>query len=352
MPSIELRPLERPVAYGVAGVYGLAILIVGTLYFQEPDRNEPAFRTWPDSAEAELYEQLVDPLSVAVLATDFDPETLLASFRLLPEPMGELGGSLGLGSAWYLNEVDLELIVNSVRGLDGGLSTALYFEGHPDALIPYSSIEAQLDIELQPGYRTRPSARWYPFDSYGFDLTIFAAQRPWSEDPLIPATDSGFFEGWVGLSVAPYAYSLPVGGHEFRFRPGSTSSWEPGQTVDVNAVLEDWEAGFASFEIYVTRTRGIKILVGLVSLALFLNLLAVVYLTARVVSTERPPSAQVLIWVAALSFAAVAIRDTMPAAPRPGVILDYLFFFPTLLAASIATVVLVFTWSRRSDYVA
>lgn len=352
MPSVELRPLERPVALGVAAVYGLAFLIVGILYHQATDRHEPSFRDWPDSEEAALYEQLIDPLSIAVLATDFNPETMLASFRLLPEPIGDLGGSLGLGSAWYLNDIDLELIVNSVSGLDGGVSAALYFEGHPDALIAYSSIEAQLDIEMFPGYRTRPATHWYPFDSYGYVLTVFASQRPWSEDPLIPSTDSAFLLDWDRLSVAPYSYSAPIGGYHFRFRPGSIDSWVPGQSVDVDAVLEDWQDGFASFEIYVSRTRGIKILVGLVSLALFLNLLAVIYLTARVVSTERPPSAQVLIWVAALSFAAVAIRDTMPSAPPPGIMLDYLFFFPTLLAASIATVVLVFTWSRRSDYVA
>lgn len=352
MPSIELRPLERPVAYGILAIYGIGFLIVGAFFVQATDRDQPPFRTWPDATEEELYEQLVDPLSIGVLALDFDAETLLASFRLLPEPIGELGSSLGTGSAWYLNEIDLELIVNSVRGLDGGLSSALYFEGHPDILIPYSSIEAQLDFTPFPGYRTRPRASWYPFDSYGYDLAIFAAQRPWSDAPLPPSRNSDVLSDWQGLGVAPYAYSLPIGGYEFRFRPGSIQSWEPGQTADVEAVLEDWREGTASLEIYVSRTRGIKILVGLISLALFLNLLAVIYLTARVVSTERPPSAQVLIWVAALSFAAVAIRDTMPAAPPPGIILDYLFFFPTLLAASIATVVLVFTWSRRSDYVA
>jgi hypothetical protein len=291
-------------------------------------------------------------LSIAVLATDFDPETMLASFRLLPELIGELGSSLGRGSAWYLNEIDLELLVNSVSGLDGGIASALYFEGHPDANIPYSSIEIQLDIELLAGYRTRPATRWYPFDSYAYVLTVIASQRPWSEEPLVPATDSDFLLGWDRLSVAPYAYSAPIGGYEFLFRPGSIESWEPGHVADVEAVLLDWQDGFASFEIYVRRTTGTKILVILVSLALFLNLLAVIYLTARVASNERPPSAQVLIWVAALSFAAVAIRDTMPAAPPLGVMLDYLFFFPTLLAASVATVVLVFTWSRRSDYVA
>ena len=352
MPRAELRPLERPVAYSLAAVYGLAFLVMGILYHQATDRLEPSFREWPAAAEAELYEQLIDPLSIAVLATDFDPETMLASFRLLPQPIGDLGDSLGLGSAWFLNDIDLEIIVNSVDGLDGSISSALYFEGNPSEMIPYASIRAELDVELFPGYRTRPSTRWYPFDSYAHVLTVFASQRPWSEEPLIPATDSAFLLNWDRMSVAPYAYSVPVGGFDFRFRPGSLSSWQPGQTGDVEAVLEDWQVGFASFEVYTSRTRGIKILVALVSLALFLNLLAVVYLTARVVSTERPPSAQVLIWVAALSFAAVAIRDTMPAAPPPGIMLDYLFFFPTLLAASIATVVLVFTWSRRSDYVA
>lgn len=352
MPGVELRPLERPVAYGIAAVYGLAFLITGIFFHQATDRLEPPFREWPVEAEDELYNRLEAPLFIAVLATDFDPETMLASFRLLPEPSDDLGGSLGRGSAWYLDEIDLELIVNSVSALDGDLSSALYFEGHPEGLIVYSSMEAQLDIELSPGYRIRPGTQWYPFDSYAHVLTVFASQRPWSEDPLIPATDSAFLLDWDRLSVAPYDYSASVGGYDFRFRPGSYDSWLPGQTADVDSVLLEWQEGFASFEVYVGRTRGIKILVGLISLALFLNLLAVVYLTARVVSTERPPSAQVLIWVAALSFAAVAIRETMPAAPPPGAIIDYLFFFPTLLAASVATVVLVFTWSRRSDYVA
>ena len=346
------QPLERLVAYGVAAIYGLAFLIAGITYHQATERSLPQFRQWPQPAQDQLYEQLVDPLSIAVLATDFDPETMLATFRLLPEPIGDLGGSLGLGSAWYLNDIDLELLVNSVSGLDGGMASALYFEGHPEGVIPYASVEVQLDIEFLAGYRTRPQTRWYPFDSYAYVLTVFTSQRPWSEDPLVPATDSDFLLDWDRLSVAPYGYSAPIGGYGFRFRPGSIESWEPGHAVDVDTVLDEWQGGFASYEVYVSRTRGIKILVALVSLALFLNLLAVIYLTARVASNERPPSAQVLIWVAALSFAAVAIRESMPAAPPPGVVLDYLFFFPTLLAASIATVVLVFTWSRRSDFVA
>ncbi len=352
MPRLNLRAAEKPVAIGLVAVYGVAFLITGILYHQDADRSEAAFRSWSQASEDELYESLSDPLGIAVLATAFDPETSIASIRLLPNPTGDLGSSLGAGSAWHLYDIDLELIVNSISGIGGESRTVAYFEGHPDAIIPYASIDAELDIRFFAGYRTRPYTQWYPFDSYAYDLTIFAAARPWSEDPLVPSTDSSFLLDWDSVSIAPYSYSNPVGGYAFRFRPGSISSWEAGQTEDVKAVLEDWEAGFASFEIYVERTPGVKILVGLVSLALFLNLLAVLYLTARVVSTERPPSAQVLIWVAALSFAAVAIRDTMPFAPPPGVMLDYLFFFPTLLAASIATVVLVFTWSRRSDFVA
>lgn len=65
----------------------------------------------------------------------------------------------------------------------------------------------------------------------------------------------------------------------------------------------------------------------------------------------RPPSAQILAWVAALSFATLAVREVLPDSPPPGIALDYLLFFPTLVVSAISTVLIGLSWSSRNDYV-
>jgi len=205
---MNLRAADRPVAVALVAADRLAFVITGILSHQATERSEPRFGSWSQADEDELCESLSDPILIAVLATSFDPETAIAGVRLLPYPSCDLGGAPGPGSAWHLHVIDLMLIVNSVSGLRGESITAAYFQGHPDAIIPYSSIHTQLDVAFFAGYRTRPERRWYPFDSYAYDLTIFASARPWSEDPLVGSTDSRFHLGWYDVSIASEIHQM------------------------------------------------------------------------------------------------------------------------------------------------
>ncbi len=65
---------------------------------------------------------------------------------------------------------------------------------------------------------------------------------------------------------------------------------------------------------------------------------------------RRPPTGFGLVWAAALAFAAVSLRTALPREVPYGVAFDWIFFFPTLLASALFTLMLATDWVRRDDF--
>jgi hypothetical protein len=86
-------------------------------------------------------------------------------------------------------------------------------------------------------------------------------------------------------------------------------------------------------------------------LLVLLTLMATIFSVGRVLYAirrlARPPTGQILVWVAALTFAVIAVRNSLPVPLGVGV--DYLFM-PLLLFTALATVELSFYWTTRHDY--
>jgi hypothetical protein len=74
------------------------------------------------------------------------------------------------------------------------------------------------------------------------------------------------------------------------------------------------------------------------------------WISLRIFSGKRPPSMQALIWSAASVLATVQLREMFPGNPRLGIGLDFVVFFPSLLASMLFGLLLTVMWIGRDDY--
>jgi hypothetical protein len=73
-------------------------------------------------------------------------------------------------------------------------------------------------------------------------------------------------------------------------------------------------------------------------------------MTLKVFQKRRPPSLQALVWAAATVLAMVNVRDLLPGRPRIGIMLDFVVFFPSLVASLVSASVLAILWQTREDF--
>lgn len=324
-------------------------LLVYALVFFGLHYATSAAMVLPTADEIEKYLSQLDPggLEVAFTPNGFEGGAQYLDVDLFPVPFEPYGHTLRSGS-WYLTNYDLQLTPDAIGTSVDDKRSALFFEAHPDYWITYGSIGLTLDIS--PALWTfRNSERFYPFDTYPYTLAVIAERRPWSEESLSDTTTTQTLEGWEPMPVSLVPYLADVDGYRFDVRPVPYDG--PLAGLDLSQAASDANDGYAAFEIRVRRETGIRMLVALVALVMILNLIALTRIVYRVTTSRRPPSAQILVWVAALAFATIAVRESLPQAPQPGILLDYALFFPVLLVAAGATLVIGSAWSTRDDFV-
>jgi hypothetical protein len=288
-----------------------------------------------------------ESLRVLFTVIGIEPESQFLTVRLQPVPSESIGG--GLGNSWYLTDIDLQLTVDSLTTVEPTGRTNYFFEGHPEYWIPYGALDVTIDVVTDVPWRFRNNAWFYPFDTYPYVMPLIVEKRPWSDDPLGNPTSTAALQDWELLPVELLPWLTDVGGFRFDVRPAPFSNVQD-RAVSMDQVAADWSDGFGAVEMRARRLFGVRVLVALVALVMVLNLVALGSVVHRIATSKRPPSAQVLVWLAALSFATVAVRQSLPYGPPPGILLDYLLFFPTLLFSAVATVVVGLAWSNRSDY--
>ena len=307
------------------------------------------FSEWTTSDTDELFADFPDEyFEMLFTPVDFDVNNQYLTIRLTPAPSEPVGG--GLVGTWYLTQSDIQLTVDSLVVERDDLRTNYFFEAHPKYWIPYGAIDTTLDVNGLAGWSFNSNPFWYPFDSYPFSMPVIVEQRPWSEASFGSSTTTEDLEGWAPIAARLRPYLVEQQGFTFDVRPSPYALPEEG-TSRVNAVRNDWLDGLAAVDLHARRTLGIRMLVGLIALVMTLNLIALATIVLRVLRSHRPPSAQMLVWVAALAFATVAVRETMPFSPPPGIALDYILFFPTLALSGISTLLIGLSWSSRQDYV-
>lgn len=304
----------------------------------------------PSESELDSYDSDInaDALVIYFTPKQFEPDLQYLSVDLLPAPSGDLGDFMASGT-WFLTNFDLQLTPDAVMTSAEDLRTGLFYEGHPTYWIAYGAAEVQLDIAPDVEWGFRNTAYFYPFDTYPYILAVIAERRPWSDDVITETVSTASLSGWELMAIDLSPWLAEISGYEFDVRPAPYGALAREPQLDLAAA--DANSGYASYEIRVRRSTGVRVLVALVAAMMILNLAALLRIMWRVVASKRPPSAQILVWVAALSFATIAVRQALPLAPPPGILLDYLLFFPTLVIGAICTVVIGSSWSTREDFV-
>lgn len=194
----------------------------------------------------------------------------------------------------------------------------------------------EVDVLSMPTRGTRANDFFYPLDSYVLDA--YAAVSPTqSEDGGIPT-----FE---------YFYFTPIS--DFNVSYTRTAGWDlydmPGEFI-ASEILSERQSGRISFLAKFERSLAVQITTSLIVTILVVNTIALVWISRKILSGFRPPSVQVLVWSAASVLSYTQLRDSLPGAPRLEIAIDYLFYFPALLASVLVSLLITILWSTRDDF--
>lgn len=350
--------------------------------FATMTREETAGLDWPSDQTILVYRPVA-----------FDPRRQTITIRLFLRPTG-LSGGRTVGNNWTLSGSDVRLIFAgplSVAGTQG--RSDVVFEGDADSLPELATdfllalpVDSLTDLELAALARTqeidtragvqhapfeivlpaelygrtfqfRDDAFWFPFDSYGFQLSVESKMRlhfdtetfAFLEEPSIwfPLALHAF-PGKGNEASSRDIWSTSVEGWQVSYRHTSwLGSGFPHTAAEVN---DGNEVGLIGVAFIVERPQSEILLTGLFALIYLVTMLALGIVAWSVRRGLRPPTGFGLVWAAALAFASVSLRSALPGEVPYGIAFDWLFFFPTLLGATIVTLMLAMDWVRRDDY--
>jgi hypothetical protein len=342
----------------------------------------------------EEFRQIAPPNSPTMVVyrpVAFDPVRQTLTLRIFLRPDGTSGGQV-VGDNWQFDGSDVRLIFNGPLEIAGNRGVPeLIFEGDPSVL-PKNLVEAmagdpmlsddlrqlaestrasasanatqfspfEIDLPTQlygRAFRFRDDAFWFPFDSYGFQMSVHGSVRYHFEFEPLRLRDEP--SQWLPLPIEPF----PGRGNEISGRgPWSTlvDGWQvsyrqTGWLVSdfptaPEVISESMPLGLIGVSFYVERPRSEMLLTGLFALIFLVTMIALVIVVRSVRGGRRPPTGFGLVWAAALAFAAVSLRTALPGEVPYGVAFDWIFFFPTLLGSALFTLMLASSWVTRDDF--
>lgn len=167
----------------------------------------------------------------------------------------------------------------------------------------------------------------YPFDQYEGEIKAQAIDQ--ISKTLIPAIVS--------------ASDSTLAGWKLAFR----ESGEVSEGTSGKALYED---GIITLFWELNRANVVYLAV-FVLLALMVIALGSAYaLTRSVGRGKRPPSMNLLLWIATVLFAILQVRTNFPGNPPIGILLDFAVVFPVLGLLLILGIINTAYWIRRSDW--
>ena len=174
---------------------------------------------------------------------------------------------------------------------------------------------------------TKNALFYYPFDFYAGEITLQATDFQ-TKSP-IPSTVS------VGIQS--------LSGWKLKF----FQSGEPDLESRDKIIYGD---GLAKISWELERANVIYIAI---ILLIFLMLIALVsgFTITRSISTgNRPPSMNLLLWLATILFAIIQVRGNFPGNPPLGILIDYIIVFPVLSLLLLLGIANTFFWLARADW--
>jgi hypothetical protein len=294
--------------------------------------------------------------NLVVRPEELDPDSLELTFTARPAGVG-IENQL---DALITRERDVLIYVAVARiasqGRDAASSEYAWTYGASDLAQPPIRLTVRPIQGTAVGFG--PSARnslfAYPFDTWGYAARFSLGTRAAGADEQTFAVQSVlpcFQDGGRVLRVeaCEYVRTTELEGFRLTIQPDSFAS-----TSDADArlgfasrMVENGTRGQVGVHILLERSVAERAYVVLVLLALATTIISVWRVLFAVRNRYRPPTGEILVWVAALTFAIIAVRNNLPIPLGVGV--DYLFV-PMLLFSALATVELATYWTVRPDY--
>jgi len=198
------------------------------------------------------------------------------------------------------------------------------------------AFEFEADVLSMPGRGTLPSEFVYPFDSYVLDAYTGVFGDEISENGI--AAFDYFYENTLPNFSLTYTR---IAGWNYYDMPGE---------LNPEKIRSERSTGKISFLVRYTRPFADRTVVFLICAVLVVNTISLVWIMWKVISRNRPPSLQVLVWAAASILGYIELRKSLPGDPRLGIAVDYLFYFPALLTSALVALLTTHVWSNRSDF--
>jgi hypothetical protein len=183
------------------------------------------------------------------------------------------------------------------------------------------------------------AASEYPFDTYLIDI----GTRVEVQDEVgrwTPVGSSAYFAG-TGLP------GMQISVNRVPFSSNSEGTCD--ELVEPCSFESDWNAGESRLQIVVARSS-LTIAIGLFGF-LLTSICAInsIAITLMVIRKNRPPSLNVIALHAAVLFSLPAIRASIPGAPKLGIALDAIAFFPAIVLVVGSLALCSFAWATRAD---
>lgn len=228
--------------------------------------------------------------------------------RFITLPAGKFGSAMR-NSGWVLNSylVDLDT-TDSVRLVNKKGSTS---QG--------ATVRAKMSEEN--------SFFFYPFDRYSGEIKIKTVEEVTKyEVPGALLVSNSTLSGW-----------------SLRFS-------EKGKSLKKNDGKAIYLAEPATLFWELNRASIVYIAVGILLLLMLIALFSALAITRSVALKNRPPSMNLLLWLATILFAILQVRTNFPGNPPIGIFLDFAIVFPVLGFLLIMGITNTFYWLNRTDW--
>lgn len=174
---------------------------------------------------------------------------------------------------------------------------------------------------------TKNSLFYYPFDFYEGEIT-FQATDFQTKTPIASTISVGkqSLSGWI-----------------LKF----SQTGEPEVESKSKIIYSD---GLAKIGWDLKRANVIFIAIILLIFLMIIALVSGFVITKSISNGTRPPSMNLLLWLATILFAIIQVRGNFPGDPPLGILIDYIIVFPVLSLLLLLGIANTFFWLVRSDW--
>lgn len=168
---------------------------------------------------------------------------------------------------------------------------------------------------------------YYPFDRYSGEIKAQAI--------------SEVTKGKIPVTII--ASDSTLSGWKLDF----TESKKPSAETSGKALYEN---GRATLYWKLSRANVVYIAVSILLILMLIALGSAFAITRSIARFKRPPSMNLLLWLATVLFAILQVRTNFPGNPPVGILLDFTVVFPVLGLLLILGIANTFYWLNRTDW--